>query len=105
MDAQDCINAIEEGMDRITSEESERVVTKKEPLRIGIKDMSEIVGRRLSGFDYRVIAKIILAIRGKGKIFIPRQYRHSELMVTAFMLASVLPLDVIFTDLEIRLED
>lgn len=100
MDAQDCINAISEGMDRIRSEESEHVVIEKGPLHISRRDMSEIVGKPLGNLHYKDIARLIIAMRDNKKIIIPRHYQKTDNLTIATILNNILPEKIIFTELE-----
>ncbi len=98
MDAQDCINAIEEGMDRIKSED--HIIDNKNTVYIGRAEMSYILTRSLSEAQFKSIARIIKVMRGNKQIIIPRQDPHSDLMCVATVLNCILPMNTIFIGLE-----
>ena len=95
MDKEDCIKAITDGMNNL---KDSGVVEERDPLYIGIKEMSQILGYRLMDWQYKGIVEYIKAFREGKKIHWARGNQKTSIPTTAAVLDGILPEKVIFDE-------
>lgn len=95
MDKEDCIKVITDGMDNLSDS---KYVEERDPLYIGLKEMSQILGYHLMDWEYEYIVKYIKAFREDKKIICTRGSQKTNIPVTAVFLDGILPEKVIFDE-------